>query len=155
MLFRSNTSAAATAKITQRDLTVSASAEDKVYDASTAAVAHLSTDEIAGDVVSASYGSANFVDKNVGVGKTVHVLGISIGGADAGNYNLTNTSAAATAKITQRDLTVSASAYELFPYTTLFRSAHLSTDEIAGDVVSASYGSANFVDKNVGVGKTV
>jgi hypothetical protein len=38
-----------------------------------------------------SYSSADFGDKNVGTGKTVSVLGISISGVDAGNYTFNTT----------------------------------------------------------------
>ena len=68
----------------------------------------LATDAIGGDAVTAAYTSASFADKNVGNGKTVSVSGISISGADAGNYTLLNTTASTTANITPRDLTVSA-----------------------------------------------
>jgi len=44
----------------------------------------------------------------VGTGKPVSVSGISISGTDAGNYTF-NTTASATANITAKSLTVSAS----------------------------------------------
>ena len=37
------------------------------------------------------YSSASFNNKNVGTGKPVSVSGITISGADAGNYDLLNT----------------------------------------------------------------
>ena len=43
--------------------------------------------------------SATFADKAVGMAKAVSVSGISIGGTDAGNYNLLNTTASAIADI--------------------------------------------------------
>ena len=52
---------------------------------------------LAGDVFTDSYTSAAFSDKNVGMDKTVTVTGISLSGADAGNYTfntLASTSAA-------------------------------------------------------------
>ena len=45
-------------------------------------------------------------------GKTITVTGISIAGADAGNYDLASTTATATADITAKALTVSASRYQ-------------------------------------------
>ena len=41
--------------------------------------------------MTAAYTTAVFDNKNAGTGKIVNVSGISIGGADAGNYHLTNT----------------------------------------------------------------
>src|SRR5205807_1672591 len=105
-----NTTATTTANITAKSLTVSATADNKAYDGTTTATVHLTTNALAGDVVTASDTSATFSDKNVGVGKTVTVSGITIGGADAGNYTLSNTTATATANITAKSLTVSATA---------------------------------------------
>jgi hypothetical protein len=96
-----------TANITQRDLTVTAAGINKVYDGGVTATVNLSTDAIGGDTVTAGY-SASFADKNVGTGKAVSVIGISIGGADAGNYNLLNTTASTTANITAKALMVTA-----------------------------------------------
>jgi len=58
--------------------------------------------------VSFNNGSADavFTDKNVGAGKTVTISGLTIGGADAGNYSLTQPTT--TANITARDITVKA-----------------------------------------------
>src|SRR5204862_308696 len=59
-----------TAKITPAELTVSATADDKVYDGTTAAVAHLTTDKVSGDAVTVDYTSAAFGTKSVGDPKT-------------------------------------------------------------------------------------
>jgi hypothetical protein len=98
----------ATASITARDLTVSAVANDKTYDGTTTATVALSTDALVGDVVTTAYTAADFDTSDVGFGKMVTVSGISIGGADAGNYNLLNTSASDTADITAAGVTVTA-----------------------------------------------
>ena len=82
---------------------------NKVYDGTTAATVTLSDNRISGDVLTDSYTTASFSDKNVGTGKTVSVSGISISGADAGNYTF-NTTATTTADITQRPITVTADA---------------------------------------------
>ena len=60
-------------------------------------------------VVAAALNPA-FADKNVGTNKPVSVTGISISGADAGNYTLLNTTASTTANIAQKDLTVTVDA---------------------------------------------
>ncbi|MFZ5858219.1 MAG: MBG domain-containing protein [Chloroflexota bacterium] len=99
---------ASSADITARDLTVTAVASDKPYDGTTTATVTLSTDALAGDEVTTSFTGANFDTSDVGVGKTVTVEGIAIAGADAGNYNLLNTTATDTADITAADVTVTA-----------------------------------------------
>ncbi len=88
-----------TSTITAAALTVGATASSKVYDGNTTATVVLSDNRVAGDVLSTSYSTANFADSNVGAGKTVNVLGISVSGTDAGNYTY-NTTATALADIT-------------------------------------------------------
>ncbi|MBV5321579.1 MAG: hypothetical protein JZU62_07825, partial [Sulfuricurvum sp.] len=86
--------------ITPKSLTVTATAADKVYDATTTASATLaSSDIISGDIVTFG-GSATFADKNVGVAKTVTVDTLSKAGTDALNYSITNATATDTADIT-------------------------------------------------------
>ena len=41
-------------------------------------------------MLTTNYVSASFADKNVSTNKTVTVMGISIGGTDAGNYTFNN-----------------------------------------------------------------
>jgi trimeric autotransporter adhesin len=86
------------ASITPKDITVSSTGVDKVYDGSTVANVILSTDKVGGDEVSASFTSANFADFSVGTWQ-VSVTGISITGNDAGNYLLLNTAASTNATI--------------------------------------------------------
>jgi hypothetical protein len=97
-----------TANIGARDLTVSATGVNKVYDGTTDATVTLSTDKLSADTVSVAYTGASFASKHVGNGKAVSVSGISISGADAGNYHLTNTTASTSADITARPITVKA-----------------------------------------------
>ncbi|WP_411883176.1 YDG domain-containing protein [Polaromonas sp. YR568] len=93
------------ATITKADLTVTASGTNKVYDGSTAATVSYGDNRVAGDVLGIS-GSGSFADKNAGAGKAVNVGGISLSGADAGNYNLLNTTAGTTADINRASLAV-------------------------------------------------
>ncbi len=94
--------------ITAKDLTASYTGNNKVYDATTTAtVTGSSGDIIGGDTVTFSQ-TASFIDKNVGTGKTINISGITLGGIDAGNYSLLNTTAATTADITKAALTVTA-----------------------------------------------
>lgn len=150
-----NETASATANITARDLTVSASGVDKVYDGNADATVTLFTNKVSGDVVTASYTAASFDDKNVGTDKPVSVSGISISGADSGNYNLLNTTASTTADITARALTVSAAGIDKVYDGTVSATVTLSDDRVSGDVFTATYGSAAFGDKNVGTDKPV
>jgi hypothetical protein len=150
-----NTTASTTANITARALTVSATVVSKVYDGTTAATVTLSDNRIAGDVLTASYGSASFADKNVGTGKAVSVSGISVSGADAGNYALQNDTANTTADITARTLTVTAAGVNKVYDGTTVATVTLSDDRIAGDLLTDSYASAAFADKYIGTNKLV
>ena len=86
------------ATITRRTLVVTATAVDKIFDATTAATVVLADDRVTGDTVSVSHTSATFDTAAVGDGKTVTVSGISISGADAANYTVATTTTT-TAKI--------------------------------------------------------
>lgn len=101
-----NTTVTTHADITAIPLTVSATGVNKVYDGTTAANVTLTTNKIGNDDVTAS-GVAIFSDPNVGDNKQVSVSGISISGADAGNY-IFNTTATTTASITVAPLTITA-----------------------------------------------
>ncbi|HPN09668.1 MAG TPA: YDG domain-containing protein [Syntrophales bacterium] len=99
---------AANYTITARSLTAAYTGTNKFYDATTAATATgSSNDIIAGDAVTFSQ-TAAFADKNVATGKTVSVSGIALSGADAANYSLTGTTATTTADINPAALTVTA-----------------------------------------------
>src|SRR5207244_10622931 len=97
--YTANTTTSTTANITVRTLTVSATGVNRVYDGTTNAAVTLSDDRVAGDVLTANYTSAYFGSKTVGNGKTVTVTGISISGADSGNYSA-HTTTSTTANIT-------------------------------------------------------
>ena len=151
------TVSAASAAITPRDLTVTASGNDKVYDATTAATVTLSSDKVASDALTLSYGSAAFADKNIGGAKSVAVSGIAVAGADAGNYTLKNTTAATTAAITAKHVTGSFTAadktWDGTPVASVLTRSL--SGAIAGDSISLAGGTAAFADKDVGVHKTV
>ena len=102
-----NTTATTTADISKAALIVGATGINKVYDATTVATVSLSDTPIGSDVVNVAYGSASYGDKNAGIGKAVSVGGITLSGADAGNYSF-NTSASTTADIAKANLTVGA-----------------------------------------------
>ncbi|HAT31713.1 MAG TPA: hypothetical protein DCW29_12940, partial [Janthinobacterium sp.] len=100
-------SAATSAAITPRALTVQASGVDRVYDGGVAAGATLSDNRVGGDALTLASGAASFADKNVGAAKAVSVSGIVVGGADAANYTF-NSTAGASASITPAALTITA-----------------------------------------------
>ena len=102
-----NGTAAAYATITQAPLVVSVTGVNRVYNATTGATVTLGETALGSDAVSASYGSAAFANKNVGNGKTISVSGITLAGADAGNYSV-NPSATTAADVTPATLVVGA-----------------------------------------------
>jgi hypothetical protein len=152
--YLANATASTTADITKRSLTVSATGVNKTYDGTTATTVSLSDNRVSGDVLTDAYASATFANKNAGTGKAVTVNGISISGADAGNYTV-NMTASTTADITARLLKVTASGINKIYDGTTNATVTLSDDRIGGDVLTASYTAATFAGKNVGTGKTV
>jgi len=149
------TSATTTADITPRALTVTASGVNRVYDGTTTATVTLNDNRVSGDVITDAYLSATFANKNAGTNKQVAVTGISISGADAGNYTLQNTTANTTATISRKALTITAAGINKVYDGTVAATVTLSDNRIAGDVLADAYASAAFADKNVGTGKTV
>jgi hypothetical protein len=91
----------ATLKINSKPLVGTVTVANKVYDGNTSAT--ILTRTLSGvvgtDSVFYTGGTATFVDKNVGVSKTVNATGLTLTGANAGNYTV-NTNATATANIT-------------------------------------------------------
>src|SRR5258706_2112403 len=88
---------------------------NKTYDAGTAATLTngsptLNAGVISPDVVSldSSAAAGTFSDANIGTGKTVQISGLTLTGADAGNYSLTQPTR--TANITTRPITVTVDA---------------------------------------------
>jgi len=141
--------------VNKRNLTVTATGIDKVYDGTTAATVTLGDNRVAGDTLTVGYTSAAFDNENVGTGKTVNVSGISVSGEDSGNYTLTNTTAVTTANITKRELTVTAAAANKTYDGTTAAAVTLGDNRVAGDTLTVGYTSASFDTKNIGTGKTV
>ncbi|MCX7627176.1 MAG: YDG domain-containing protein, partial [Methylophilaceae bacterium] len=84
--------------ITPRTLNLVWSAQDKMFDGTTAAVVAANDDRIAGDVLMVA-GLGAFSNPMPGVGKLVSITGVALSGADAGNYQLSSTTGTATATI--------------------------------------------------------
>ena len=163
----------ATASITPRTLQVAYTGGSRAYDGSTAApVQGTLGGLIGGDAVTLGQ-SAVFSDgKNVGDNKAVSVTGITLGGADAGNYVSDITATTTTGSITPRDIVIdglsATAASRVYDGTTavavdLIAAAGVAPragDLIAGDDVTVSVPATGqtvgtMADKHVGLGKAV
>ena len=152
--------------VARKDVTVSFTAANKVYDGTTAATVTGRTliGVEGGDDVALAGGTATFSDKNVGIGKGVALTGATLSGADAMNYSLVSveTDNLVSVATTLADITG-------LPVTGSFTAANKVYDGTAaatvtgrslsgvvgGDDVMLTGGTATFSDKNVGVGKGV
>ncbi|NTW52844.1 MAG: hypothetical protein HGB22_09695, partial [Chlorobiaceae bacterium] len=105
--FASFTTSASNYTVSQKALTASATAVNKVYDGTPDTSIILSDNRVTGDLVSIDGTSASFDDKNAGTAKTVTVSGMTLVGTDAANYTW-NTMATTTADITPASLDVTA-----------------------------------------------
>jgi hypothetical protein len=156
-----------TANITPAPLTVTGITADKVYDATTAAIPNTANAALAGafsgDTVTlnAAAVTGTFASKDVGTGITVTVSGLTLAGAQAGDYSLTQPTV--TANITPATLTVTGitandKVYDATTAATLnTANAALAGKVYSGDTVTLSITSATgtFASKDVGNGITV
>ena len=148
--FLPNAVATANGNISVRPLSISATAQNKVYDRSTSASVTFTDNRIAGDAISLS-ALADFANMHVGTGKAV-TGSLSVSGVDAGNYSFT-TALNLSANITARPL--QASGTRVYDGTALVAAADFAlTNTMAGDTIGLS-GSGNMLDKNVGLHKAV
>ncbi|MCE5285817.1 MAG: YDG domain-containing protein, partial [Pelosinus sp.] len=153
----------ATADISQRQLTASATAENKVYDGNTnAAVTGVTFGNVVtGEALTAGYDTlGSFADKNAGNGKVVTISGVTMAAGNAntsiGNY-LLPTMVAATADISQRQLTAIATAQDkAYDGNTTATVTNVAFGNlVAGESLTISYTGSAFSDKNVGGNKAV
>jgi trimeric autotransporter adhesin len=101
------------ASITKKTITASATANNKVYDGGATATANLSlTGIVTGETLGTAFTGATFNSKDVATASTVNVTGISLtnGTGDIGNYSLASNTASASANITAKALTATATA---------------------------------------------
>jgi hypothetical protein len=109
----------------------------------------LGDDRVSGDTLSLASGSASFANKDAGSAKAVSVGGITLGGADAADYLLANSSASTTATINRAALTVTANTLSKVYGDSLnlngseFATLGLVAGETIGQVTLASSGSAS------------
>ncbi|MCV2355110.1 YDG domain-containing protein [Paucibacter sp. B2R-40] len=157
--------AGSSVSITPASVTVSGlTAHNKTYDGSTTASlnsgAAAFTGMIAADHLNVASASGAFVDKNAGSGKTVNISGITLGGADAGNYALSNTSASSTADISKAPLTVTADSKSRIygaanPALTTAISGFVNGETLANSGVTGSAGATTSATTATGVGNAI
>ncbi|KQY54925.1 hypothetical protein ASD14_01810 [Lysobacter sp. Root494] len=147
-------SGTALADILRKSITGTGTATSKTYDGSTSTTGTIALNGVvAGDNVGAT-GSFNFADRNAGTGKTVTISGVSLTGADAGNYTLA-ISGTALADILRKSITGTGTATsKTYDGSTSTTGTIALNGVVSGDNVGAN-GSFNFADRNAGTGKTV
>ena len=119
---------------------------------------------IAGDTVglSGTGATGTLVNKNVGVDKPIVVTGLTLTGADAGNYTVTDASTAANATISQLGITshgivAIGRTYDGTTVVGVNGAGATLTGVLSGDTVGviATGATGSVTDKNVGTGKPV
>jgi len=146
------------ADILRKAVTVRVAADDKTYDGTTSATGRVSGIDgvIAGDALTATGGSYVYSDKNAGAAKTVTVRDIAIGGADAGNYDVTiPTSVLATILRKALSITIAANGKTYDGTTSATGRVTGLSGMVQGDDVGVGGGNYAFGDRNAGQGKTV
>ncbi len=137
--------------ITPKALTGSITASDRAYDGTTdASVAGAPLSGVlTGDAVTLQVGAGSFDSKNVG--DRTATAGLSLDGAQAGNYSV-NPTASAPAKITPKGLTGSITASDrAYDGTTVASVAGAPLSGVlTGDAVTLQVGAGSFDSKNVG-----
>jgi hypothetical protein len=154
-----------TANISKADITAvtGITAANKVYDTLTTATLTTTgagfTGKLGSDVLNVATATGNFSDKTAATGKTVNITGLTLGGTDAGNYNLVTTTASTTADISKANLTVIGltagnKTYDATTGATLMGTAAITA--LGSDVVTLGGTAVGaFADKNFGTGKAV
>jgi filamentous hemagglutinin family protein len=169
-----NTTGTTTGGITPLEVTAAYFGESKVYDGTNAATVRASsTGFIAGDAIALSQGAVFRNGKNVGNNLAIDITGITLTGADAGNYALRNTTALASGSITPRPLRIDGltgvtADNRVYDGTTVVNVTVTTSgaltpnaqDLVAGDVVTVNAPSAGSTtgsldNKNAGNGKAV
>jgi hypothetical protein len=144
--------------IDAKPITGSFTAQNKVYDGGVSALILTETPNgiVGTDVVTLTGGTATFMNKNVGMGKVVTLLGATLAGAGQGNYSLTSVGTT-TANISAKPITGSFTApnkgYD--GNVSSIASTRTANGVVGTDTVSLAGGTAAFDNKNVGTGKIV
>ena len=141
------------------------SAQNRTYDGTTDAALNTGaaafTGRFGNDELNVTSAAGAFADKNAGVGKSVAITGIVLGGADAGNYSLADNTATSSADIAKATITgvtgISAQnrTYDGTTDAALNSGAAAFTGRFGNDELSVTSASGAFADKNAGNGKAV
>ncbi len=144
-----------TTHATAKTVTATVTANDKTYDGNNTATISgcILTGVETGDVVTCSATSATFDNKNAGTGKTVTATGLALAGDDAAGYQLSSTTATATAKIDKLAVVVTA-VTDTKTYDGTNASSGAPTHGTLATDDSATW-SQTFADKNVGADKII
>ncbi|AKQ46904.1 hypothetical protein TH63_16720 [Rufibacter radiotolerans] len=154
--YSANGTAATTATITSKAMTIAISASDKVYDgnANAQVAASITAGLILNDKVTVSASNGQFNNKNVGTGKLV-TASVSKSGDDAGNYSA-NVIASSTAQITPKALaaasTVSTKVYDGSAATGAVTLGTV-TGLIGNETLAITPTASNYATANVGTSK--
>ena len=149
--------------ITPKPLTITGFLSDnKVYDGNTTAVIS-STGTLSGvesgDAVGFTNGGATFASKNVANGITVTLNGVTLTGADLGNYTYSSGTTTDVSDITPKPLTITGFQSDNKVYDRNMTAVISSTGTLSGvesgDTVGFTNGGATFASKNVANGITV
>jgi filamentous hemagglutinin family protein len=135
--------------INQRPVT--AVAGNKVYDGTTSA-SITATNFVSGDAVGFSYTAGAFANANVGTW-SVTASGITLTGADAGNYSFGGGSLTSSASITARPVNLTGT--RVYDGTTGLSASVFTLGNLASGESLTLSGSGSVADRNVGTGKTV
>jgi filamentous hemagglutinin family protein len=140
--------------ILQKAITGTATVDTRTYDGGIDASGTIGVSGVvAGDTVGAG-GTFEFADKNAGSGKVVAVSGVTLSGADAGNYTI-SVPASAIGEILRKSITGTATVADKTYDGTRSGTGSIALDGvIAGDSIAAG-GTYTFSDANAGTGKTV
>jgi|GEM_PF-5944637 len=156
--YASSTATAVTLTVSKKSITVTGiSASNKVYDGNTTATftGGTSADIINGDVVTYS-ATGTFDTKDAGTGKTVAISGVTLGGANAGNYSVLYFPVSVTANITARPLTalstVVSKVYDGTPVTGVVNVGTVS-GFVGSETLVITPAATDYISANVGTGK--
>ena len=162
-----STTASTTADIAKASISAvgGITANSKVYDGN--ATASLNTGSasfagmVGGDNLVVTGASGSFADKNAASGKMVSVTGIALGGTDAGNYTLLDSTASTMADIAKASIanvasiTANNKVYDGNALASLNTGSAAFTGMVGGDSLTVSNATGSFGDKNAASGKTV
>lgn len=148
--------ASVAADIFQKAIAANVVADSRTYDGTTAATGSVTLAGVVdGDDIGTAGATFAFADKNAGTDKIVSVNGVTLTGADAGNYAVI-VPPSVLAAIFQKAITASIVADSKTYDGTVATTGSVSlTGVVAGDTVGTSAGTYAFDNKNAGTGKTV